>query len=84
MIMDGSLVKLTANEVDLDKLSLPHVQGVFILLPEGIGLGLISLLCEVITVSEYVQKFENKIVDNWTIINFIEVFFTKATQNDTK
>ena len=64
MIMDGSLVKLTANEVDLDKLSLPHVQGVFILLPEGIGLGLISLLCEVITVSEYVQKFENKIVDN--------------------
>ena len=64
MIMDGSLVKLTANEVDLDKLSLPHVQGIFMLLPEGIGLGLISLLCKGITVSEYVQKFVNKIVDN--------------------
>ena len=60
MIMDGSLVKLTANEVDLDNLSLSHVQGVFILLAGGIGLGLISLLCEVITVSEYVQKFVNK------------------------
>ena len=48
LILDGTLAKIEQNRVDLNKLTLSHLQGLFVMLGAGILVGIVCLVSEIL------------------------------------